>query len=120
VDGINLIVASPLKAVPRPNRKIVLTTKFVDGLALYRDFWSGPITLACEPAERVSDNLDNIEIKTERLYREVDESLGWKELFLDDPQLVQVPGTHEQLGEHNLGLAKRMREVMERDDQCPP
>jgi colanic acid/amylovoran biosynthesis glycosyltransferase len=62
MDGINLIVASPLKAVPRPNRKIVLTTKFVDGLALYRDFWNGPITLACEPAERVSDNLDNIEI----------------------------------------------------------
>jgi colanic acid/amylovoran biosynthesis glycosyltransferase len=62
VDGINLIVASPLKAVPRPNRKIVLTTKFVDGLALYREFWKGPITLACEPAEQVSDNLDNVEV----------------------------------------------------------
>jgi hypothetical protein len=23
-------------------------------------------------------------------------------------------------GEHHLGLAKRMREVMERDNRCPP
>jgi glycosyltransferase involved in cell wall biosynthesis len=48
--------------VLRPNRKIVLTTKFVDGLALYRELWKGPITLACEPAEQVSDNLDNVEV----------------------------------------------------------
>jgi colanic acid/amylovoran biosynthesis glycosyltransferase len=62
VDGINLIVASPLKGVLRPNRKIILTTKFVDGLALYRELWKGPITLACEPAEHVSDNMDNVEV----------------------------------------------------------
>jgi colanic acid/amylovoran biosynthesis glycosyltransferase len=62
VHGITLIVASPLKAVPRPDRKIVLTAKFVDGLALYRELWNGPITLACEPTEQVSDNLDNVEV----------------------------------------------------------
>jgi colanic acid/amylovoran biosynthesis glycosyltransferase len=62
VDGINLVVVSPLKGVLRPNRKIVLTTKFVDGLALYRELWKGPITLACEPAAQLSDNLDNVEV----------------------------------------------------------
>ena len=63
MEGINLIVVSPLKGVLRPNRKILLTRKFVDGMALYRELWKGPITLACEPAQEASDNLDNIEVK---------------------------------------------------------
>jgi len=62
VEGINLIVAAPLKGVLRPNRKILLTRKFVDGMALYKDLWKGPVTLACEPALEASDNLDNIEV----------------------------------------------------------
>jgi colanic acid/amylovoran biosynthesis glycosyltransferase len=62
VEGINLIVVSPLKAVLRPNRKILLTRKFVDGMALYRELWKGPIIHVCEPAQEASDNLDNIEV----------------------------------------------------------
>jgi len=62
VEGMNLVVLSPLKGVLRPRGKIVLTTKFVDGMALYREFWKGPITLVCEPASEPSDNLDNIEV----------------------------------------------------------
>src|SRR5260370_38150016 len=59
---MNVSVVSALKGVPRPNRKILLTRKFVDGMALYRELWKGPVTLACEPAQEASDNLDNLEI----------------------------------------------------------
>jgi hypothetical protein len=46
----------------RKNRKIVLTQKFVDGMALYKQLWKVTMILACEPADTVSDNLDDIEI----------------------------------------------------------
>jgi hypothetical protein len=65
VQGVNLIVMSPLKSVRRPNGKLLLTRKFVDGMALYRELWKGPVTLLCEPSEIESDNLDNIEISVE-------------------------------------------------------
>lgn len=66
MQNVNLIVMSPLKAVRRPNDKVLLTRKFVDGVALYRELWKGPTTLLCEPCEIESDNLDNIEISIER------------------------------------------------------
>ena len=65
MQNVNLIVMSPLKAVRRPNEKVLLTRKFVDGMALYRELWKGPTTLLCEPSEIESDNLDNIEISIE-------------------------------------------------------
>lgn len=62
MDGATLIVVTALKGVPRPNRKILLTRKFVDGMSIYRDLWRGPIILFCEPSSKASDNLDNFEI----------------------------------------------------------
>lgn len=61
VEGAKLVVISPLKAVLRPNGKILLTRKFVDGMVLYRELWKGPVVLVCEPGTMVSDNLDNME-----------------------------------------------------------
>ena len=65
MNGINLIVMSPLKGVSRPNHKILLTRKFFDGMALYRDLWKGPVIHVCEPGEEASDNLDNMEVELE-------------------------------------------------------
>ena len=63
MDGIKLVVISPLKGVLRPNRKILLTRKFFDGMALYRELWKGPVIHACEPGREASDNLDNMEVE---------------------------------------------------------
>ena len=65
MDGINLIVISPLRGVLRHNGKILLTRKFFDGMALYREFWKGPIIHVCEPGDQASDNLDNMEVDLE-------------------------------------------------------
>src|SRR5215471_8184478 len=62
MEGVNLVVVSPLKGVPRPNQRILLTQKFLDGMGLYKEYWKGPIVLACEPAEQASDGLDNLEV----------------------------------------------------------
>ena len=65
MDNINLIVVSPLKAVRRPNKKLLLTQKFVDGMALYRELWKGPVTLVCGPTDEAGNNLDNVEVDIE-------------------------------------------------------
>lgn len=57
-----LVVVSPLRGFLRPNGKIILTKKFIEGMNLYRGLWDGPILHLCEPADRESNNLDNIEI----------------------------------------------------------
>jgi colanic acid/amylovoran biosynthesis glycosyltransferase len=41
---------------------MVLTRKFVDGMALYRELWKGPVMLVCEPDEKPGDSLDNVQI----------------------------------------------------------
>lgn len=66
VQNVTLVVMTPLKAVRRPNGKLLLTRKFLDGMALYRELWKGPITLLSEPSEIESDNLDNMEISVEQ------------------------------------------------------
>jgi len=65
MDDINLIHVVPLKGVRRPNNKLLLTQKFVDGMALYRELWKGPVTLVCEPTDEASNNLDNVEVDIE-------------------------------------------------------
>jgi colanic acid/amylovoran biosynthesis glycosyltransferase len=63
VNGITLVIISPLKGLVHPNGKIVLTEKFVDGMRLYSELWDGPILHLCEPAEREGHNLDNVEVE---------------------------------------------------------
>jgi colanic acid/amylovoran biosynthesis glycosyltransferase len=62
MNDITLVVVSPLKGLSLPSGSIMLTQKFVDGMKLYREFWDGPILHLCEPAQAVSDSLDNIEV----------------------------------------------------------
>ena len=57
MEGTQLIVVSPLKAVLMPSRNLILTRKFVDGMIRYKELWKGPLTLVCEPAPQASDNL---------------------------------------------------------------
>jgi glycosyltransferase involved in cell wall biosynthesis len=66
VQAVNLVVVSPLKYVQRGNNRILLTRKFLDGMALYKEYWKGPLTLLCEPSDRASDNLDNCEVDLDR------------------------------------------------------
>jgi glycosyltransferase involved in cell wall biosynthesis len=63
MQGINLIVVTPLKGVLRQNNRILLTQKFLEGMALYKELWGGPLTLVCRRAEQASDNLDNVEVE---------------------------------------------------------
>jgi colanic acid/amylovoran biosynthesis glycosyltransferase len=58
-----LVVISPLAAGIVGSGKIILTQKFVDGMAAFQRFWNGPILHVCEPAVEVGDSLDNIEIE---------------------------------------------------------
>jgi hypothetical protein len=62
MEGVNLIVVSPLKALPLSNRKILLTRKFFGGIGLYCELWRGAIIHACEPSPEAGDNLDNMEV----------------------------------------------------------
>src|SRR5450432_4056911 len=62
MTDITLVVISPLRGFLQPNGNIILTEKFVDGLKLYRELWSGPVLHLCEPAASLSNNLDNIEV----------------------------------------------------------
>ena len=66
MQAVNLVVVSPLKYVQRGNNRILLTRKFLDGMALYKEYWKGPLTLLCEPSDRASDNLDNCEVDLDR------------------------------------------------------
>ena len=64
MDNINLVV-SALKALRRPNKKLLLTQKFIDGMALYRELRKKPVTLVCEPTDEAGNNLDNVEVDIE-------------------------------------------------------
>jgi colanic acid/amylovoran biosynthesis glycosyltransferase len=66
VESVGLLVVSPMKCVLRGDNRALLTRKFVDGLALYKELWKGPLTLLCEPADHASDNLDNVEVDLAR------------------------------------------------------
>jgi colanic acid/amylovoran biosynthesis glycosyltransferase len=70
MDNVTLIVVSPLPGLPLPGGKILLTQKFVDGMALYKELWKGPVTLICQRSDRPSDNLDNVEISAENKFFE--------------------------------------------------
>lgn len=62
MNGVTLVVVSPLKGFALPSGDIMLTQKFVDGMKLYRELWDGPILHLCEPATYPSDSLDNVEV----------------------------------------------------------
>jgi colanic acid/amylovoran biosynthesis glycosyltransferase len=64
VNGITLVIISPLKGFVQPNGKLILTEKFVNGMGLYSKLWDGPVLHLCEPAERQGHNLDNVEVET--------------------------------------------------------
>jgi colanic acid/amylovoran biosynthesis glycosyltransferase len=64
MDNINLVV-SALKALRRPNKKLLLTQKFIDGMALYRELRKKPVTLVCGPTDEAGNNLDNVEVDIE-------------------------------------------------------
>jgi amino acid adenylation domain-containing protein len=51
--------------------------------------------------------------ETERLYRELDPSMGWGELFVHRPRIIQVDGTHNQLGEHESDLSQQLMTILE-------
>jgi glycosyltransferase involved in cell wall biosynthesis len=57
-----LAIVSPLRGFPLGDSKILLTEKFIDGIKMYRELWDGPVIHLCEPADRPSYNLDNMEI----------------------------------------------------------
>lgn len=57
-----LAVLPSLRAVERSDGKLVLTTKFIDGMLEYCRNWDGEIRVLLEPAEESSVNLDNVEV----------------------------------------------------------
>jgi colanic acid/amylovoran biosynthesis glycosyltransferase len=63
MNGITLVVISPLKAFRSTSGVLTFTRKFIEGMQLYREYWDGPITLLCEPSDTPSNNLDNIPIE---------------------------------------------------------
>ena len=67
MDGVKLVVLTGLKAVRRPNGRLLLTQKFIDGVSLYKELWKGPLTLLCEADETPSVNLDNVEIDVSKM-----------------------------------------------------
>ncbi|HEV3027811.1 MAG TPA: glycosyl transferase group 1, partial [Planctomycetota bacterium] len=66
MQAVTLVVVSPLRCVVREANRVLLTRKFVDGMALYRELWNGPLTLVCEKSDQASDNLDNVEVELDR------------------------------------------------------
>src|ERR1700730_2881191 len=60
--SVTLVVVSPLNAFVKPDGKLTLTSKLVEGLQLFRKLWGGPVLHLCEPALKQSYNLDNLDI----------------------------------------------------------
>lgn len=54
-----LLVLPSLQGVRKNDGRIVVTQKFVDGMAKYAEQWDGPVKAILEPARAASNNLDN-------------------------------------------------------------
>lgn len=61
-DRETLLVLPSLKAVELGDGRIVVTQKFLDGMAEYVRAWHGPVSAILEPAHAVSNNLDNVAV----------------------------------------------------------
>jgi glycosyltransferase involved in cell wall biosynthesis len=55
-----LVILPSLKAKKISGTQIILPQKFIDGMLIYKEYWSGTITLLIEEEPSLNDNLDNI------------------------------------------------------------
>jgi colanic acid/amylovoran biosynthesis glycosyltransferase len=54
-----LLVLPSLEGVRKNDGRIVVTQKFIDGMAEYARLWDGPVKAILEPAKGTTNNLDN-------------------------------------------------------------
>lgn len=56
-----------LRATPTAQGQVLVTRKFLDGLALYRKYWPGPVQALLEPEPRLGHDLDHVAVDPRRL-----------------------------------------------------
>ena len=66
-----LVILPSLKAKKKSDTQIILPQKFIDGMRIYQEYWSGTITLLIEEDQSLNDNLDNILVDIKSLPFEV-------------------------------------------------
>lgn len=71
-DNQRLLVLPSLKAVVKDDGRVVVTQKFIDGMAEYVKSWDGPVRAVLEPADATSNNLDNVAVVPAALPFELD------------------------------------------------
>jgi glycosyltransferase involved in cell wall biosynthesis len=62
-----LVILPSLKAKKISDTQIILSQKFIDGMRIYQEYWSGTITLLIEEDPSLNDNLDNISVDVKDL-----------------------------------------------------
>jgi colanic acid/amylovoran biosynthesis glycosyltransferase len=85
-DAERLVVLPSLKAVLRPDGRVTVTQKFVDGMTEYARYWDGPVSAIVEPATEAGDNLDNVLVVPAEL------PFGLEVISFDDRAIVSRIG----------------------------
>ncbi|MEB3120324.1 MAG: glycosyltransferase [Snowella sp.] len=62
-----LVILPSLKAKKISDTQIILSQKFIDGMRIYQEYWSGTITLLIEEDQSLNDNLDNVSVDIKSL-----------------------------------------------------
>ena len=57
-----LIVLPSLRAPLLPDGRVIVTRKFLEGMAEYAAHWDGPVQAVLEPCAAATDNLDNVTV----------------------------------------------------------
>lgn len=76
---------------------IIITRKFIEGMARYAELWDGPVSCVVREAEEVTNNLDNVQVRFRDLpfAVEIIRPDGRWEDHLQDAALVMVFLGHE-------------------------
>ena len=64
---MNLTILSSLRAKKLPNRQVLITQKFLDGVLKYDSLWPGSITVVMEEDSQEDSNLDKITVRYDEL-----------------------------------------------------
>lgn len=65
MNSTTLVILPDLKAKRIDGDRFVVTEKFYDGVLEFTKYWPGPVSVFMESSQGMTDNLDNIEIRSD-------------------------------------------------------
>jgi colanic acid/amylovoran biosynthesis glycosyltransferase len=67
MSSTTLVILPDLKTKRIDGGRFVVTEKFYDGVLEFTKYWPGPVSVFMEPSPGMTDNLDNIEIRSDEV-----------------------------------------------------